>query len=47
MGTRIILTTNVCIVEENGQISYDFLTIDLKDAQMFPLTQKQITLYVF
>ncbi len=47
MGMRIILTSNVCIVEENGQISYNFLTIGLKDAQMFPLTQEQINLYVF
>jgi len=34
-------------MEENGQISYDFLTIGLKDAQMLPLPQEQINPYVF
>jgi hypothetical protein len=37
----------VYIVEENGQVSYDFLTMGLKDAKMLPLTQKQINTYVF
>ncbi len=32
----------VYIVEENGQVSYNFLTIGLKNAQTLPLTQKQI-----
>jgi hypothetical protein len=32
----------VYIVEENGQVSYNFLTIGLKDAQMLSLTQEQI-----
>jgi hypothetical protein len=47
MGTRTVLISNMHIVGENGQLSYNFLTIGLKDAQMFPLTQKQINLYVF
>ncbi len=47
MGTKIILSSNVYIMEENGHVSYDFLTIGLKDAQMFPLTQEQINPYVF
>jgi hypothetical protein len=32
METKTVLTSNVCIVEENGQVNYDFLTIGLKDA---------------
>jgi hypothetical protein len=40
MGTRTVLTSNVYIMEENGHVSYDFLTIGLKDAQMLPLTQE-------
>jgi len=47
MGTRTILTSNAYIVEENVQVSYDFLTIGLKDAEMFPLIQEQINRYVF
>jgi hypothetical protein len=46
-GTRIALTSSVCIVEGNGQVNYDFLTIGLKGAQMLPLTQKQIILNVY
>jgi hypothetical protein len=38
MAKRIVLTSSVCIVEGNGQISYDFLIIGLKGAQMVPLT---------
>jgi hypothetical protein len=45
MGT--ILTSNAYIVEENVQVSYDFLTIGLKDVEMLPLTQEQINPYVF
>ncbi len=47
MRTRIVLTSNVYIMEENGQISYDFLTIGLKDAEMLPLIQEEINPYVF
>jgi hypothetical protein len=32
MGTNIVLIFNVYIVEDNGQVSYDFLTICLEDA---------------
>jgi len=32
MAKRIVLTSNVCIVEGNSQVSYDFLTIGLKGA---------------
>jgi hypothetical protein len=32
MGTVILLISNVCIVEGNGQVSFDFLTTDLKGA---------------
>jgi len=47
MGTRTVLISSVYVVEENGQISYDFFTIGLNDAQMLPLTQEQINPYVF
>jgi hypothetical protein len=40
---RLDLIFSVCIVEGNGQMSFDFLTIDLKGAKMFPLIQKQIS----
>jgi hypothetical protein len=46
-GTRLVLTFNMCIVEQNGQVSYNFLTIGLKGAQMLPLTQEQIILDVY
>jgi hypothetical protein len=42
MARRIVLTSNVCIMEGNGQVSYDFLTIGLKGSWMVPLTQKEV-----
>jgi hypothetical protein len=50
MARRIISTSSVCIMEGNGGVSYDFLTIGLKGGQMVPLTQetsKPIFIQVF
>jgi len=42
MLKSIVLTSSVCIVEGNGPLNYNFLTIGLKGARMLPLTQEQI-----
>jgi len=46
MTRRIVLTFSVYIVEGNGQVSYNFLTIGLKGAWMVLMTQEQINLYL-
>jgi hypothetical protein len=38
MAKRIVLTSSVCIVEENGQVSCDFLIIGLNGARMVPMS---------